>query len=433
MNIINKINLDLSKGILWNIMSYFFLGISGIIISIIVGWFYGSEGLGIFNQAYAIYIFITQIAVLGIHVSVLRFSSEYNNKKTLSSILSSGILLALIISIFVTILLFLSKDIIGFLYNSVFLSQSISYIVPGIILFSINKVFFSFINGIRKMKELAIFFTLRYLIMLIITIIFVLNTISIVKLPLIFTGAELFIMICMIFYLKKYINLNFQLNWVKKQFMFGIKSFSSGTLAELNSRLDILILGMFVSDSLVGIYSFGAMIAEGVTLIYVPIRRNINPVITKMYTSQKYIELKKFIRQGKQYFYIGMLFIVITTISIYPFFINIIFPDKTFFLSWYVYSIIMIGVLIGSGYLPFNMILSQTKFPGYYSIYISMIVVFNLIMNVLLIPFLSIYGAAMATGLILLGKFKTRFGHICYIHKYSFFITIIYNKIIERI
>ena len=46
--------------------------------------------------------------------------------------------------------------------------------------------------------------------------------------------------------------------------MYGAKSALAGVMLELNAKVDIWMIGVFLSDKLVGIYTFAAMVAEGV-------------------------------------------------------------------------------------------------------------------------------------------------------------------------
>ena len=69
-----------------------------------------------------------------------------------------------------------------------------------------------------------------------------------------------------------------------------------------------------------------------------------------------------------------------------------------YFESWYVFCILMTGSLISSGYIPFQMILNQTGYPGYQTLFMVLLFSTNFILNILLIPVYGIYGAAAATS-----------------------------------
>ncbi|MBU1306362.1 MAG: hypothetical protein KKF33_12705, partial [Alphaproteobacteria bacterium] len=76
--------------------SFVILAASGIVINMIVAYLRGAEALGIFNQAYSVYIIASQIAAFGIHYSVLRSAAYYEVEPELQGrILLSGAVPAL--------------------------------------------------------------------------------------------------------------------------------------------------------------------------------------------------------------------------------------------------------------------------------------------------------------------------------------------------
>lgn len=75
------------EGIIWNYGSLIILSISGFLFNCLIMSFYDAAVLGIFNQAYAWYIVLSQISVMGVHMSVgkrtAEFCGEWDKVKTL--------------------------------------------------------------------------------------------------------------------------------------------------------------------------------------------------------------------------------------------------------------------------------------------------------------------------------------------------------------
>ena len=86
-------------------------------------------------------------------------------------------------------------------------------------------------------------------------------------------------------------------------------------------------------------------------------------------------------------------------IIIYPFIINILNLDKIYLEGQLAFNILMFGLIFSIGYHPFQMILNQTGFPGYQSVFFSSVFLTNLILNFLFIPLMGINGAALATAI----------------------------------
>ena len=53
-----------ADGLVWNYVSTLFLAAGGFLFSIIIAVFYDEEVLGVFNQIFAYYILLSQLAVL---------------------------------------------------------------------------------------------------------------------------------------------------------------------------------------------------------------------------------------------------------------------------------------------------------------------------------------------------------------------------------
>lgn len=68
----------LTTDIAWSMGSLVVLAASGILINLVIAAFRDASALGAFNQAYAIYIVASQIAVFGLHYSVLRHAALYD-------------------------------------------------------------------------------------------------------------------------------------------------------------------------------------------------------------------------------------------------------------------------------------------------------------------------------------------------------------------
>ena len=64
-----------ADGLVWNYVSTLFLAAGGFLFSIIIAVFYDEEVLGVFNQIFAYYILLSQLAVFGVHLALTRYSA----------------------------------------------------------------------------------------------------------------------------------------------------------------------------------------------------------------------------------------------------------------------------------------------------------------------------------------------------------------------
>lgn len=390
------------RDIAWNIVSIAILGITGILVSVIIGRFYGPSYLGIFNQVFAIYILASQFAVGGIQFSALKYVSQYATRRDICNpLISAAVGITILLSLVSCAIVLWLSNFIGFSLGSPDVSTGLIFVLPGIGCFAVNKVLMAVINGYRHMRAYAIFQALRYILILFFLGIALILGFPGEKLALILSGSEITLLIFLAIYTLRLfspIAPDKWEDWASRHITFGAKAFTGGALLEINSRVDILLLGVFTSDYAVGIYSLAAIVVEGIAQISVALRTNINPLITSMHFNDRNDELCNTIRSGVKLFYIASIIIFMLACIAYPFFVKTFTGNEDFLAGWPPFCILILGFTLSSGYSPFKMLLNQTGYPAQQSIMVSAIVLSNVVLNGLLIPFLGMYGAAIGTA-----------------------------------
>lgn len=393
-----------NRDIYWNISSLALLGFSGIIINILIFAWQGSEALGIFNQVFSFYIVISQVAVGGLQLSVLKHCSysqdDYNE---CSVIVSSALILVATVSFFICLILFLMADTIGIFLQSHPVATGIKFVVPGLFVFSLNKVLLMTINGLRNMRAFAVFQSLRYLLIMISIVFIMLRGYPGSHLSLSLSIAELVLFVVLVLYINfKLFHFRFSLSpeifkWFSRHVSFGSRGFLSGILTEMNTRVDVLMLGYFLTDRVVGIYSLALIFAEGFSQLSMVVRQNIDPIIGKCFSEDNKDKIQEITYKIRKTFYPAMILSGLLLIILFPTILVITKMGKGFGDCWGVFSLLVFGIVLTSGYKPLISILLQGGRPGAFTIMMFLTVTVNAIMNSLLIPLIGIYGAALAT------------------------------------
>lgn len=389
---------------IYNLISVGLSGVIYILINILILKFYSESILGIFNIAYSIYIIISQLSVFGIHLSTQQYIPRfYNDKSKQNVIVSSSLILVFFISLLFVIIGYNFNSFLSELFNSKLLKEYLNYSLWGIIFFSLNKVFFSYINGIRQMKHFAYFTLTRFLFMILILIVLIVFKFDSSYIILILPLTELILFILLLIYTLKRILIFINsetLQFIKIHFTFGKKAFIGNFLLDINSRVDVLMLGLFVADEKVGIYSFVLAISEGILQIPVVFRNNINPIITKS-TVLKNVssKLNSILKKNIFYFYIVISSICIVSLALFPLGLYILQIEENVLTYFYLYLILISGIIISAGYQPFSMVFSQLNKPNIHSLYIFIIFIVNIIGNYIFIILFDVYGAAIGTAL----------------------------------
>jgi O-antigen/teichoic acid export membrane protein len=395
----SKFRLD----VLFSYGSLALLASSGIIINYVLAQVYGSSVLGKFNLVYALYIVISQFSALGVHYAVLRDISLKENQRieNIRKIITSAMILVFFIGTCTGFLVKLLAPVLHFFYDDAFVINGVlgfTYVLP---LFAMNKVMLAAFNGMRQMRLFALGQSCRYLLMLSYICLVAFLKLDFSNLINVFYFSEqcLFLILApIVFFVTLGKKICFSTYWLIHHFKFGKDAFLAGVFIEINSRIDVIILAAFVSSSLVGIYSFAAMIAEGFAMMLVVLRSNVNPIMSTLLHDKKYDELCEFMLHIRKYTYITMTMVMVLTFVAYIYITNHYLYDLTLSGSWLVLLIISSCLLLVSGYLPFSDFLILANKPRLQSFQNLLVVISNILLNFLLTPTLGIVGAAISAG-----------------------------------
>jgi len=398
------ISKQFNSDLIWNFLSLAILASAGIIINIFIARYYGSVYLGVFNQVFAFYIFLSQFAICGIHFSTLKYISHKQNElDRVGVIIFSALVLCLPISLIFSLLTYLMRNVISELFDSSDLGFGLMLIAPGLIFFSINKILLSVFNGMNLMRAYAFFQAGRYILIMCGILSLYVFSFPGEYLSLSLTIAEILLTVGMITYLFCFVisikNISISEYWISKHVSFGLRGFMSGALSELNTRIDVISIGFFLNDSMVGIYSFASTIAEGFGQLSIVVRRNIDPYLGNYFSNKDFAAIELLSKKIKRRFPIFMFLISLCFIFVYPLILNFFVGSVEFQLSTQVLIILIVGIILNSFYRPFLGILLQGGKPGKHTFMVSLLIIINIFGNILLIPYYGIYGAAIATAL----------------------------------
>lgn len=401
----NKFNID----VIWNLGSFVLAGLIFVIINTILLKVHGKEVVGVFNQVYAVYILLAQLAVAGIHLSVQVFIPKYaKNKRHTDEVLSASLVLTLLFSTVVAGIIYIFYWVPGYLLSSPEVVEAFQYVVWGLVFFSLNKVLLAFHNGFRRMKAFAVFQFLRISFMLGALAVFLLFTENTNYIPSLLAVAEFLLFIVLIIYSLKHFTFKFGKRvktWVKIHFIYGMQALPGNFLLDANTRVDVIMLGLFLDDGQVGIYSFALNFAEGVMQIPVIFRNNINPIITKALGMKEHESvLSKLLKKNRTAFYKIISSLAFVSILFFPVGLMILQIEESFYEYWLVYGILVGAMVLVGGYMPFQMLFNQIGRPALHSWYVFFLFITNVIGNLILIQFYGIYGAAAGTALAILAQ-----------------------------
>jgi len=308
---------------------------------------------------------------------------------------------------------------------SIFLFDKIdySYLLKIMLITSGLQIIAQMPSTLLRLKEKPFLFTSSNIIKL--TVSFILTIYFIVILKRKIEGiyeAQIIGFIIYFLILSKFIwkNIKFKL---ELKIIKGMLSFSfplmfasiSGTLLSIADRYCLKFLSNF---SEVGIYSLGFKIANTIKfLVVVPVNLAVTPIIFKMMDKP---ENKRFYSKLMTYFTFGVMICVLGMSFYGKEIIKFLARNKDYWGAYKVIPIISFSILLGmlkDVSLTGINIMKRTKILA---VIIFSMSVINVIFNIILIPYLQSYGAALATLItqciffLIVYKYSQKYYHIPY-------------------
>ena len=390
--------MKLSKDLFFNYISLVIMATAGLLMNVLIAGFYDASVLGVFNETYAWYMILSQISVWGIHMAILKYIPEQEVPKNKESILWTSVLVTMMTA----------GATVGFSEAVLFMvkasawKKSLQIALTGLFFFSLNKVFLSYLNAVYKMTSYAVFQTLRYLTLIAVIFVIAVKGRDSNLLALSFPVTEGITFFILFVYIRLYLGtaIDFRWKYARGLFSFGTKILPSNMVTEMNTKVDVICLGFLLNDTArIGVYSFSVLFTEGFYMLYMTIRKLINPGIAEAnvrgmlddYISSVQRILKKYVGPGAvlAYSFILCVYFIICRVML----------SAEYQIGLLFIAVICSAIMINGTKIIFGDVLSQTGYPLDESKINIVTVLSNTLFNIGLICLLGAIGAAVATGL----------------------------------
>jgi len=385
----------------WTYGAFAVMAGTGLVLNFFIAGYFGTTTLGVFNQIYAVYVVCAQLAVFGVHDSVQKYVAEHADQpQTRASICLSAVLLALSIGLLTAVLIYGLSAEIGRLASSPAVGAGLALAAPGLVLFALNKVLLGILNGERRMKAFALAQVTRVLSILAFTGGVAISGGPESALGAGFSIAELVIIGPVLIITRPWSGgamADFK-SWLGRHWRFGCRAIANGFLAESYIRVDVIMLGLFVSDHEVGLYSFAALFIEGLYQVPVVIRTVVNPILVRLILAGHPLALARFSRRIMALSMAVFIPIGLAVVFLFPV-LAPFFPDGLVRDSYPVLITVLAGLAVYAAFIAVDFSLLQGGMPGRQSLLMTGNILINVILNASLIPLMGIHGAALATAL----------------------------------
>lgn len=385
-----------------SLVSFGLIGLGGLAMVIAIAENYPADALGSFNIVYSVYLIGSQLAGAGINFSVLRHIPLAKAESSEREEIVAGALLAVLVNASAWTAIFVaSQPVVASAFGGEGVASGLLLVAPALIFCSANKVLLGYINAKEEYIFLAIQNSFRACLLLIFIFAFVANQIQQDLLPLLITLSEFGLFVSLIGCQSRTIRSGLRNRvffWFREHLRFGYRSVVGTICIDFNTRIDVIILGLFYPASSVGIYSIAAMLAEGFGQLGAVLRTLANPRLAIARVSPTPLAFQTAARKARNFAYLIMLPAGLIAMAGYGASLEL-FSLNDRFSDAYQPLVILIGCLLVSiGYTPLMMIMNQAGRPTDQSLLYIYIFLGNLAFNFALVPALGVLGSAIATG-----------------------------------
>lgn len=384
----------------------------GFIITVLLGRYLGAGDLGLYRMASTIQGITMIFAGIGLPAALLKYVAEYrNDRHKTNMIVSSGIITTIFLGIFFSILLYSLSGIFQDYFKMPGLSHLLRLLSPIFPFALVGAVQLGLLNGLREMKKYAKGLIVQSILMMVISV------------PLIYwgfgaAGAVIGVVLSSIgmnIYLTQVTNAYFNITFdeyartTKKMLQFGVKVFAAGSINLINNRIDIIIIGLYLTSADLGYYTVAISLSSFFWLIPLSIQTITGPATSTYWKEKNQIAINYMLDKSMKYCTILLVLIGLGVGFFAEYIITVIFAKKEFISAVLPLQILLIGTVIrGSIAQPIGGSLSGIGRPGVDLITVAVISIINITMDIILVPKIGIIGAAIATTISLSsGSFVT--------------------------
>jgi len=378
-------------------------GSAGVLLLLLIAALHGPEALGRFNLLFAVYLVGSQVATLGLHVSVVRHLAPLRHGDAIGRTVLRGALLAIVATAGVAALLLLAvRGPLAAALGRPELAGPLTWVAVGMILFSVNKVLLAALTARGRMRLHALLTAGRGLLMLAALLVLTRLGLGGEALVLVLVIAEAVLLVPLVASFRSELSARGWdrscTGWAMTHLRFGVLGAGSSLLTELNVRVDVLVLAFYVDDRAIGVYTLVATLSEAALQVPMVHRTVLGPSIVRLLAHRDQVGLRALVRRSRSRLWPLMTVLGAATVALYPFLIAVFGVDEGFRDGRSILAVLLVGVVIASAYVPFGLILAHAGHPSAQTVFVAALVSLNLAGNLLLVPNFGLLGAAIATA-----------------------------------
>ncbi|MDL2246921.1 oligosaccharide flippase family protein [Methanobrevibacter sp. OttesenSCG-928-K11] len=389
------------------------ISLSGLIFIPIITKSFSTSDYGVWAQVTTTIALIPNLVNLGLPYTMVRFLSPEKDKTKIKDSFFSMMLLVLISSLIMVILMLCGSELIA---NSLFNGKiQILYAVVIISFFAcLNLMLLSFFRTFQQIKLYSLFLVLQTYLGVAVCIFLTLNKepIETVVWGLLvgYFGVFIAMNIIILIFLGKGIP---KLKNLKEELKFAIPTIPSNVSSWVVDSSDKYVIGIILGSTFVGYYSPGYALGSILLMFLSPFALLLPAILPKYYDAGNISKVNTFLKYSMKYYLILTIPAAIGMSILSKELLLILTTSEIAMQGYLITPFVCLGALFMGIYGIINNFIileKKTKILGHIWILVA---IFNIIFNIIAVPYLGIIGAAIVTL-------------ICYF--FAFLVTATYSR-----
>ncbi len=378
------------------------VSLRGLILLPILTKTLGTELYGVWTQILVTISLLLPIGLLNLNTAMIRFFAGEKDKNKIKRDFYAVFTLITLFSVLLASIFFAFSEPLAIAFfggsGSITFVRLLSLII---ILTTVDILYIEFFRAFQQMKKYAGLSILQQILEIIFISYAVLSGYSLFGALLSLIVVRAFLLLLGFLFIRSQIGLgmpSLNVSVLKPYLRFGLPLLPAGIAYWVINLSDRYVIGYFLGMTSVGIYSAAYNIGSVLSIFMTPIGLNLFPTISNLYENNRMQELKTHLKYSLKFY---LLFAI-------PSFFGLVVLSKSLlatlttseFLSAYlVVPIVALGVILfncRAVFLNIMMLLKRTKVIG---LTYGIVALFNLVLNIILVPKIGIIGAAISTFL----------------------------------
>lgn len=392
----------LRRDVAWNMIPVVMLGVVGLGLNFVIGGLWNEDALGVFNLVTSAMFSFAVLGAFGIQYAVLRAIAEQpDDRDRVAAIVVGGLVPALALAAVTTVLYVAASGPVGRLVDSPDVAIGMRWSAIGLFCFVVDKVLLGIVNGLRRMRAYAIYTSLRFALLAIGLAGAVAFDVAAPHLPAVWSFTEGVMVVVLTIELVSTVELGRAAGWrgwTRQHIDYGARGVVATLAYEINSKLDVWMVGVALSDAAVGVYAMAAAMYEGALQLAVVVQNNVNPLFARAVAAREPQTVHDLVRRTRRWF--------VPTIAVacalgavgYPLVVPRVLDNPAFDRGALPFAILLGGFAVTAAWAPFNQLLLMARHPGWHTGYVVAVGLVNLIGLAMLVPLFGLVGAAISVA-----------------------------------